>query len=143
MSIVDSIRAIISKGNTVRRVADDEFLTAELILLVRMMFADGEMKPEEIDKFKQICATRCGIPKEDIPDVIRFLSEYGYETTADNAAGMFSGMDIERKRALLRRMVQIAQSDNELDPRESLMIQRTAKTLGLTMIDAFAPKKTD
>jgi len=140
MAFLDKIRALVGQGTTVQRVADDQQLTAELILLVRMMFADGEMKPDELEQFKEICATRCDIPAEDIPDVVKFLTDFGYETSAENAAGMFAGMDVERKRAILRRMVRIAHSDDELDPKESLMIQRTADILGLTMMDAFAPK---
>ena len=42
MTILDTFRAMLDQGKTVRRVADDEQLTAELILLVRIMFADGE-----------------------------------------------------------------------------------------------------
>lgn len=140
MAFLDKLRALVGQGTTVQRVADDQQLTAELILLVRMMFADGEMKQDELEQFKEICATRCDIPAEDIPDVVKFLTEFGYETSAENAAGMFAGMDVERKRAILRRMVRIAHSDDELDPKESLMIQRTADILGLTMMDAFAPK---
>ena len=140
MAFLDKLRALVGQGTTVQRVADDQQLTAELILLVRMMFADGVMKPDELEQFKEICATRCDIPAEDIADVVKFLTDFGYETSAENAAGMFAGMDVERKRAILRRMVRIAHSDDELDPKESLMIQRTADILGLTMMDAFAPK---
>lgn len=140
MAFLDKLRALVGQGTTVQRVADDQQLTAELILLVRMMFADGEMTQDELEQFKEICATRCDIPAEDIPDVVKFLTDFGYETSAENAAGMFAGMDVERKRAILRRMVRIAHSDDELDPKESLMIQRTADILGLTMMDAFAPK---
>ncbi len=140
MAFLDLIRSLMSQESTVQRVADDEQLTAELILLVRMMFADGEMKADELEKFKEICATRCGIPEDDIPEVVKYLAEFGYETSAEDAAGMFSGMDVERRRAILRRMVRIAHSDDELDPQESLLIQKTADSLGLTMMDAFAKK---
>ncbi len=138
MGILDSFRTLLEQGKTVRRVADDEQLTAELILLVRMMFADGEMTGDELEKFKEICATRCDIPEKDIPEVVKYLVDFGYETSAEDAAGMFSDMDDDRKKAILRRMVRIAYSDDELDPRESLMIQKTADALGLTMMDAFA-----
>ncbi len=138
MGILDSFRNLLEQGKTVRRVADDEQLTAELILLVRMMFADGEMTGDELEKFKEICATRCDIPEKDIPEVVKYLVDFGYETSAEDAAGMFSEMDEGRKKAILRRMVRIAYSDDQLDPRESLMIQKTADALGLTMMDAFA-----
>ncbi len=140
MAFLDKIRTLLEPNNSVSRVADDQQLTAELILLVRMMFADGKVTADELEKFREICATKCGIPAEDIPDVVKYLSEYGYETTAEQAAGMFANMSLEHRRAILRRMARIARSDNELDPRESLMIQQTADILGLTMMDAFADK---
>jgi uncharacterized tellurite resistance protein B-like protein len=69
---------------------------------------------------------------------VKYLVDFGYETSAENAAGMFTNMDAERKRAILRRMVIIAHSDDHIDPRESLLIKKTADTLGLTMMDAFS-----
>ncbi len=140
MALLDKLRSLIGKSDTVRRVAEDEYLTAELVLLVRMMFADGEMTGDEVEQFKEICATRCDIPENDLPAVVAYLKDFTYEITVENAAGMFADMDEERKRTILRRMVRMAHSDNELDPKESLMIQRTADILGLTMMDAFAPK---
>lgn len=138
MSIIDNIRDWLDQDKSVRMVAGDIQLTSELLLLVRMMLADGELKPAELDNFKRICNRAFGIPHEDVPDVINYLKEFGYETTAQDAAKMFQSLDIERKRALLVHMFSIAKSDNDLDENEIELIRRTAGILGLTAEDILA-----
>ncbi len=135
LAIVDSIKAFLDADKSVRRVADDVELTAELILLVRMMFADGELKPAEMANFKRICATAFAIPEEDVPSVLNYLKDFGYSTTAAEAAAMFEELDIERKRALLVHMYSIAKSDEELHPDEAGLIRHTAEILGLKAED--------
>ena len=54
MLIVDQIKDWLEADKSVKRVAEDLQLTSELILLVRMIFADGEMRPEELANFKRI-----------------------------------------------------------------------------------------
>jgi uncharacterized tellurite resistance protein B-like protein len=136
--ILRSLREFIEGNRSVRKVADDIKLTSELILLVRMMFADGELKPEEIGNFKRICRTAFDIPEEDVPRVLQYLKDYGYETTAADAAAMFQELSIERKRALLVHMLSIAKSDQQLHVDEAELIRRTANNLGLTAEDIRA-----
>lgn len=138
MSVVDKIREWLDQDKSVRMVADDIQLTSELLLLVRMMLADGELKPAELDNFKRICNRAFGIPHADVPDVINYLKDIGYETTPQDAANMFQNLDIVRKRALLVHMFSIAKSDNDLDANEIELIRRTADILGLTAEDILA-----
>jgi uncharacterized tellurite resistance protein B-like protein len=133
--ILKSLREFIEGNKSVRKVADDIRLTSELILLVRMMFADGELRPEEIGNFKRLCNTAFDIPEEDVPQVLQYLKDYGYETTAADAAAMFQELNVERKRALLVHMLSIAKSDHELHVDEADLIRRTAENLGLTADD--------
>ena len=86
MGLIDQVRAWLEKDNSVKRVAEDLQLTSELILLVRMIFADGEMKPSELQIFKRICKIAFDISEQDVPKVIQYLQDFGYETTADDAA---------------------------------------------------------
>ena len=137
-SILDSLREFVDGNRSVRKVADDIELTSELILLVRMMFADGELRPEEIRNFKRICTTAFDIPENDVPQVLQYLKDYGYETTAADAAAMFSGLPMERKRALLVHMLSIAKADDEVHGGEAELIRRTADNLGLTSEDIRA-----
>ncbi|MEM9331710.1 MAG: TerB family tellurite resistance protein [Pseudomonadota bacterium] len=135
MIIVNQIRNWLEQDKTVRRVAEDIQLTSELILLVRMIFADGKLKPQELHDFKQICKIAFDIPEEDVPDVLKYLQEFGYETTTEDAAAMFQNLDIERKKALLVHMLSIAKSDKEIHQGEADLIRRTAALLGLNAED--------
>ena len=132
---IEAIQNFLGDDKSVRMVADDVQLTSELILLVRMMFADGELRPVELSAFKRICNKAFGIPEEDVPEVIQYLREIGYETTAADAASMFRGLDVERKRTLLLHMFSIAKSDNELHADEVDLIRKTAEVLGLDAAD--------
>lgn len=135
MKMVEQIKGWLEKEKSVKRVAEDLQLTSELILLVRMIFADGQMKPEELANFKRICKIAFNIPEEEVPEVIQYLQDYGYETTVADAAAMFENLDDERKRALLLHMLSIAKSDNDLHADEVQMIQKTAGILGISAED--------
>lgn len=133
--LVEAVRSYFDADKSVRKVAEDVELTAELILLIRMMFADGRLAKRELANFKRICQTAFDIPPEDVADVIAFLKETGYETSADEAAAMFQGLELERRRALLVHMLSIAKSDDELHSDEIELLRRTAGVLGMNAED--------
>jgi len=133
--LVDAVRTYFDSDKTVRMVAGDIELTAELLLLIRMMFADGRLAKRELVNFKRICKTAFDIPEEDVGDVINYLRNTGYETSAAEAAAMFKGLSLERRRALLVHMLSIAKSDDELHTSEIDLIRKTAKVLGLSADD--------
>ncbi len=132
---IEAVRDYFDSDKSVRMVADDVELTAELLLLVHMMFADGRLEKRELANFKRICQTAFNIPERDVSNVIGFLRQTGYETSASEAAAMFGDMDLERRRALLVHMLSIAKSDDELHTDEIELIRRTAKVLGLSAKD--------
>ena len=103
-----------------------------------MIFADGELRPEEFENFSRICETAFAIPRDDVPEVMHFLKEFGYETRAVNAAAIFSELSVARKRSLLIHMLSVAKSDNELHADEAELIRRTASILGLTPAEITA-----
>ena len=133
--IIESVRSYFDADKSVRKVADDVELTAELILLIRMMFADGRLAKRELINFKRICKNAFDIPEADVADVIEYLKETGYETTAEEAAAMFAGLEPERQRGLLVHMLSIAKSDDELHADEISLIRRTAQVLGMNADD--------
>jgi uncharacterized tellurite resistance protein B-like protein len=133
--ILKPIRRYIDGNPSVRRVADDIELTSELVLLVRTMFADGELKPEEFDNFAKLCRTAFGIPPQDMDKVLEYLKDFAYEIDAAKAAAMFAELPEERKRALLLHMLSIARSDHELHSDEADLIRRTAGMLGVSLAD--------
>ena len=135
MIVVDKIKGWLEQDKSVKRVAEDLQLTSELVLLVRMIFADGELRPEELKDFKQICKIAFDIPDEDVPKVLKYLQEFGYETTVEDAAAMFRNLDMERKKALLVHMLSIAKSDSVIHRHEADLIRKTANVLGLNAAD--------
>jgi len=129
MKIIENIKGWVAKDNSVKRVAEDIQLTSELILLVRMIYVDGEYKAEELQNFKRICKIAFDIEEEDVPKVIKYLQDFGYETTADDAANMFRSMSLERKKALLLHLLSVAKADNVLHQNEVDMIRNVANLL--------------
>lgn len=136
--ILRAIREFIEGNRSVRKVADDVALTSELILLMRMMLADGELRPEEMSNFKRLCKTAFDIPQDDVPKVLQYLKDYGYGTSAAEAATIFRDLDADRKRSLLLHMLSIAKSDDDLHANEAELIRRTCEALGLTAADIEA-----
>jgi len=106
-----------------------------------MMLADGKLEPEELASFKSLCASAFGLSEQDIPEVIEYLRDYGYETTVDDAAAMFRGRSMERRKELLLHLLAIAKSDNHLDASEADLIRRTAAILELTPQDLAKMRK--
>lgn len=132
MRILDSIKTLLSNRSSVQIVADDPHLASEIMLLVRMMFIDGDLTGPELDLFKQYCHSVFGIPEEDVPDVIKFLSEYGYETSGEQAAAVFAEMPGERKAQILGNLITMARADNVLHEKEVDLIARVSRVLGYT-----------
>lgn len=140
-SILDRFSRFMGGNPSLSKVADDLQLTSELILLVRMMFADGELKPEELDMFKRLCADAFGLQEEDIPGILEYLKDFGYETTSWDAAATFADHDPERKKQLLIHLLAIAKSDHELKNSETELIRRTAAVLGMSAAEIAATTK--
>ncbi len=130
--IIDKLSRLIGNNPSVRKVADDLQLTSELILLVRMMFADGRLRPEEMEAFKKLCAESFGLDEDDIPEILEYLKDFGYETTAWDAASMFKERSPERKKQLLLHMLTVAKSDKDVAVSEVELIRKTADVLGLS-----------
>ncbi|MDQ2705678.1 MAG: TerB family tellurite resistance protein, partial [Pseudomonadota bacterium] len=102
--LLAQIRGIFEGDPGVRKVADDPVLSAELLLLFRMILADGQVSDSEMAVFRRICADSFGIGAESIEGVVEYLNDFGYETNGAQAIGMFRELDVERRRLLARHM---------------------------------------
>lgn len=140
-NFLDGLNRLLGGNPSAQKVSEDLQLTSELILLVRMMFADGTLRPEEMVMFKKICTDNFGLDEKDIPGILEYLKDFGYETTTWDAASMFSSHDVETKKTLLVHLMEIAKSDNDLNISEAEMIRKTAKVLGLTAQDIADSRK--
>ena len=87
--LLDNVIAVFNGDPGVRKVADDPVLSAELLLLFRMILADGAVSESEMAVFRRICRESFSIPEGSIDGVIDYLNEFGYETNASQAIAMF------------------------------------------------------
>ncbi len=129
--ILGVVREFFEGNSSVRKVADDPLLTAELLLLFRMILADGKIAEEELVLFRRICSESFGIPEDDLPKVIEYLQDFGYETTGRQAVELFRGMDRERRVALMKHMIAMARVDQDLNAQEVKLAKRVAGMLNL------------
>jgi len=139
LGLLSQIRSIFEGDPGIRKVADDPVLSAELLLLFRMILADGVVKEEEMAMFRRICRDAFSIPEESIDGVIEYLNEFGYETNGGQALAVFLEMDEERRRELAMHMAAIAKADSQLSENEVRLLRRTLDMLKISPVD---PVKT-
>jgi uncharacterized tellurite resistance protein B-like protein len=130
-NILKSLKEFFSGNPAVRKVANDPALTAELMLLFRVMLVDGRMRDEEMAAFNRICENAFAIAPQDIGKVTEFLQDIGYETTARQALSAFDGVSMERRAALIAHMRDIANADDVLTEDERALIAKVAELLGV------------
>lgn len=124
------IKDMIAREKAVRLVAEDPVLTAELILLFRVILADGVASEAELAKFREICSTAFGIPSDAVEGIGEYLGDIAYETTSQQAAAVFADMTLERRKVLVEHMVQIAEADHRTTRNELQLIEAVAAKLG-------------
>lgn len=130
--LLAQIRSLFEGDAGVRKVADDPVLSAELLLLFRMILADGVASESEMAAFRRICAEAFGISGESIDAVVEYLNDFGYETNGAQAIAMFQGLDVERRKLLARHMADIAKADAHLAENEVRLLRRTLELLGIS-----------
>ena len=138
---LEKIRLLFEGDPAVRRVADDPLLSAELMLLFRMVLADGVAAGPELDAFKRICRDAFEIDEESLDDVLGYLKDYGYEITEARALGAFGAMPLSRRVALARHMAEIAKADAKLSKQEVELLKRTVKLLHVDPLDIVGPER--
>ncbi|TIX78407.1 MAG: hypothetical protein E5V24_26635 [Mesorhizobium sp.] len=123
-ALLDQIRSIFDGDPGVRKVADDPVLSAELLMLFRMILADGTVSESEMAAFRRICREAFGIPEASIDSVIEYLNEFGYETNSSQAIAQFRDLDAE-----------IAKADSQLAGTEMQLLRRTLDLLDISPAD--------
>ncbi|MGN6146634.1 MAG: TerB family tellurite resistance protein [Mesorhizobium sp.] len=135
VALLDQFLALFDGDPGVRKVADDPVLSAELLLLFRMILADGEVAESEMQAFRRICRESFGITETSIDGVIEYLNDFGYETSGSQAIAMFRDLDVERRRLLAQHMAEIAKADEHLAENEVRLLRRTLDLLGISPVD--------
>jgi uncharacterized tellurite resistance protein B-like protein len=137
--VLAQIRSLFEGDPGVRKVADDPVLSAELLLLFRMILADGTVSDSELAMFRRICQDAFGISEESLDGVVEYLNDFGYETSGAQALALFSELDLERRKLLARHMADIAKADSELAENEVRLLRRTLDILGISPVDLVKP----
>lgn len=139
-ALLDQIRSIFDGDPGVRRVADDPVLSAELLMLFRMILADGSVSESEMETFRRICRESFNIPEASMDKVIDYLNDSGYETSGSQAMALFQELDVDRRKLLARHMAEIAKADRHLAENEVKLLRRTLDILGISPVDAVKPE---
>ena len=100
-------------------------------MLIHLGFADGKHTPSETAAFSKIAEQQFGVSPDALPDVIKYLYDYGYETTTGQAAALFGELAPDRRIALIENLMTIAAADNHVDADEVALIHRIAAILGV------------
>ena len=137
--LLAQIKGIFEGDPGVRKVADDPVLSAELLLLFRMILADGQVSDAEMAVFRRICKDSFGIGEESMQGVIDYLNDFGYETNGAQAIEMFRDLDVDRRKELARHMAEIAKADSNLAENEVRLLRRTLDLLGISPVDVVKP----
>jgi uncharacterized tellurite resistance protein B-like protein len=137
--LLAQLRDLFEGDPGVRKVADDPVLSAELLLLFRMILADGVVQESEMAAFRRICRDAFGISEESLDGVVEYLNDFGYETSGAQAIEMFRELDPERRKLLARHMAEIAKADSQLAENEVRLLRRTMELLGISPVDAVKP----
>ena len=140
MALLDQIRSIFDGDPGVRKVADDPVLSAELLMLFRMILADGSVSESEMAVFRRICKEAFGIAETSIDSVIEYLNDFGYETNGSQAIALFRDLDVERRKLLARHMAEIAKADAKLAESEVKLLRRTLDLLDISPVDLVKPE---
>lgn len=139
-SVLAKVRMMIEGDPGVRKVADDPLLSAELLLLLRMILADGKVDDNEIATFRRICRDAFGIEGESIDGIVDYLNDFGYETSGTQAVDLFRGLDLDRRKTLARHMAAIAKADTQLAEQEIRLLKPTLELLGVDPNDLVQSK---
>jgi uncharacterized tellurite resistance protein B-like protein len=135
LALIEKFRSLFDGDPGVRKVADDPVLSAELLLLLRMILADGSVSESEMETFRRICSESFGIGEDSIDQVMEYLNDFGYETNGTQALLLFKELDVERRRLLARHMADIAKADSQLADKEVRLLRRTLDALGISPAD--------
>lgn len=128
-NLLARLRQLLQGNPSVRKVADDPALTAELLLLVRMVLADGEAHERELAALRRIASDSLGIDGADLELVLDHLGAFGYEITPVQAIAVFRELDMDRRLALAQNMAMLAKADGELSRHEVRLLARVLEIL--------------
>lgn len=111
--------------------AEDPVRLAEILLLFRMVLADGIVQPSQLTAFERICEQNFGVSPKDMPELHALLDSPKARSYDAQAFTLLGQLDMEARTTLLEDMMRIADANIIRDERDDRLIRRTASLLGL------------
>ncbi len=137
--LIGRLQRLFEGNASVRKVANDPALMAELLLLLRMALADGEVHEREMEVFQRVCREAFDIDGDGLRHVMEHLDAFGFEITVAQAVAVFRELDKKRRVLLARHMADIAEADAELSRHEVRLLARVVDMLDLEPGDVVRP----
>ncbi|MCY0095893.1 TerB family tellurite resistance protein [Hoeflea ulvae] len=113
------------------KLAENPVALAEVLVLFRMVLADGVVHPSQLTAFERICERQFGISPRDMPELHALLDSPRARLVDAEAFTLLSQLDTEARTALLDDMMRIARAHSDVGTGEDRLIRRTAGLLGL------------
>jgi len=104
---------------------------AEVLVLFRMVLADGVVRPAQLTAFERICERQFGISPRDMPELHALLESPLARSCDAEAFTLLSQLDTTARTTLLDDMMRIARAKPELGVGEDRLLRRMASLLGL------------
>ena len=113
------------------RLSEDPVALAEILLLFRMVLADGVVHASQLTAFERICEQHFGINRSDMDELHKLLESPKARSCDAKAFTLIGQLDTEARTALLGDMMRIARASTVRNDSEDRLIRRTADLLGL------------
>ncbi|OCW57992.1 hypothetical protein AWJ14_01985 [Hoeflea olei] len=111
--------------------SEDPVALAEILVLFRMVLADGVVQPAQLRAFERICSDHFGIAPADMPELHAMLDTPKARACDAEAFTLLRQLDTEARTILLDGMMRIADASKVRDARDDRLLRRTAALLGL------------
>lgn len=135
MSLVDSIAELIGRCPDARpsvdRLSEDPVALAQILLLFRVVLADGIVEAKELAVFERICAASFDIDPADMPALHQLLESPAGRAAEADMVPLVVTLDSTERTVLLGRMKRLAEASSELKDVAERLVERTALMLGI------------
>jgi uncharacterized tellurite resistance protein B-like protein len=118
-----------------KNAGEDPAMVAELLMLFRMILADGEVKQEELATLRRICREAFDVDEAAFPVLMDLVDRLGGGAGNLQTLRVFRGFDRPRRIALARRMLALARADEDLNRHEARLLVRVLDILELEPAD--------
>ena len=121
------------KSGALGRLLDNPVALAEILMLFRMVLADGIVQPSQLTVFERICEQHFVVNRRDMPRLHALLDSAKARSCDAKAFALLGQLDTEARTTLLEDMIRIARASTVRNDGDDRLIKRTADLLGLEL----------